>query len=138
EMRALAERHDRAGRKVLAFNCAFDRAGMRFGDDPAAPLARMAAAMRHAQQTGWEIVLVCHKTMDREMEPHLDAAGVDYVTHDITDANPEEIMRFYAQVDLAVGLRGHAQMIPFGLRRPIVSVISHDKLGFFLEDIGHP
>src|SRR5690606_3057904 len=62
----------------------------------------------------------------------------DYVTHDITDANPEEIMRFYAQVDLAVGLRGHAQMIPFGLRRPIVSVISHDQLGFFLEDIGHP
>ena len=28
-------------------------------------------------------------------------------------------------------------MIPFGLRKRVISVISHDKLGFFLEDIGH-
>ena len=32
-------------------------------------------------------------------------------------------------------MRGHAQMIPFGLRRPIISIISHDKMRFFLKDI---
>ena len=32
-------------------------------------------------------------------------------------------------------MRGHAQMIPFGLRRPILSIISHDKMKYFLEDI---
>ena len=47
-------------------------------------------------------------------------------------------MSFYAHIDLAVGMRGHAQMIPFGLRRPIMSLISHDKMRYFLEDIEHP
>ncbi|MFB2737144.1 hypothetical protein [Umezakia ovalisporum] len=28
-------------------------------------------------------------------------------------------------------------MIPFGLHRPIYSLISHDKLQFFLDDINH-
>jgi hypothetical protein len=35
-------------------------------------------------------------------------------------------------------MRGHAQMIPFGLGAPILSLIAHDKLGWFLDDIGHP
>ena len=35
-------------------------------------------------------------------------------------------------------MRGHAQMIPFGLGTPIFSIITHDKLSFFLEDIGKP
>jgi hypothetical protein len=29
-------------------------------------------------------------------------------------------------------------MIPFGVRTPIISLISHAKLGYFLADIGHP
>jgi polysaccharide pyruvyl transferase WcaK-like protein len=76
--------------------------------------------------------------MDRQIEPYLDAAGVDYDTVDLTDAGPKEIMTFYAQVDFAFGMRGHAQMIPFGLRRPIMSIISHDKMRFLLDDIERP
>ena len=29
-------------------------------------------------------------------------------------------------------------MIPFGCKTPILSIISHDKLAWFLEDINHP
>ena len=32
-------------------------------------------------------------------------------------------------------MRGHAQMIPFGLSKNIISIISHDKIGYFLEDV---
>ena len=35
-------------------------------------------------------------------------------------------------------MRGHSQMIPFGLRKNILSIVSHDKLKWFLEDIDHP
>jgi hypothetical protein len=35
-------------------------------------------------------------------------------------------------------MRGHAGMIPFGLGTPIVSLVSHPKLRYFLEDIGRP
>ena len=31
-------------------------------------------------------------------------------------------------------MRGHSQMIPFGLCKNIISIISHDKMKYFLED----
>jgi hypothetical protein len=33
-------------------------------------------------------------------------------------------------------MRGHAQMIPFGLGRMIIPIITHDKLVFFMKDVG--
>jgi polysaccharide pyruvyl transferase WcaK-like protein len=47
-------------------------------------------------------------------------------------------LKKYRQFDLVIGGRGHAQMIPFGLGVPILSLDVHDKLGFFLEDIDRP
>jgi hypothetical protein len=35
-------------------------------------------------------------------------------------------------------MRGHAGMIPFGVGTPILSLISHPKLGFFLRDLNRP
>ena len=32
-------------------------------------------------------------------------------------------------------MRGHAQMIPFGLNCEIVSLVTHNKMKWFLEDI---
>ncbi|MGI6855492.1 polysaccharide pyruvyl transferase family protein [Mesorhizobium sp. 1B3] len=138
EYRKLAEAHDTKMDRVLAFNAAFDRANLRFGKDAGRVLANVAGAVCKAHRRGWKIVLAAHKTMDRQIEPYLDAAGIDYDTVDLTDAGPREIMTFYAQVDFAFGMRGHAQMIPFGLRRPIMSIISHDKMRFLLDDIEQP
>lgn len=135
EYRELAQQHDARRSRILAFNMAFDRADHRFGDNAEILLTRIARALKGAQARGWTIVVAAHKTLDRNIEPYLDAVGVDYDTEDLTDAGPQAIMAFYAQVDFAFGMRGHAQMIPFGLRRPIFSIISHDKMRFLLEDI---
>lgn len=138
EYREMAERHDAKGDRVLAFNAAFDRAGHRFGPDATGVLTHVARAVKAAQDRGWRIVVAAHKSMDRDIEPYLDSAGVEYDTEELTDASPQAIMAFYAQVDFAFGMRGHAQMIPLGLRRPILSLISHDKMRFLLDDIQHP
>lgn len=37
---------------------------------------------------------------------------------------------------LVIGMRGHAGMIPFGCGTPILSLVSHPKLAYFLSDIG--
>lgn len=138
EYRELAESHDAKKSRVLTFNAAFDRAHLRFGEKHDEALMNVAHALRMAQERDWTILVAAHKEMDRQIEPFLDHAGVAYDTVDLTDADPEEIISFYAQVDLAMGMRGHAQMIPFGLRRPIMSIISHDKMRFFLDDIQKP
>lgn len=44
----------------------------------------------------------------------------------------------YSRPRLVIGMRGHAQMIPFGCNTPILSIISHDKMQWFLDDIHHP
>jgi polysaccharide pyruvyl transferase WcaK-like protein len=138
EYRSVAQAHDAKGERKLAFNAAFDREALRFGQDVDRVLANVAGAVLAAQERGWKIVVIAHKTMDRNIEPYLDAVGVEYDTADLTDAGPEEVMTVYSQVDFAFGMRGHAQMIPFGLRRPIMSVISHDKMRFLLDDIKRP
>ena len=37
-----------------------------------------------------------------------------------------------------MGMRAHAQMIPFGLNCRIISLGTHNKMRWFLEDIGAP
>lgn len=135
EYRARAKAHDATGQRILSVNAAFDRSEMRFGREGRGMLDRIAAAVRRAEENGWAIVVTAHKEADRRIEPHLDSAGVSYDTVDLTDASPDDVMAFYSEVDFAFGMRGHAQMIPFGLRRAFMSIISHDKMRFLLEDI---
>ena len=138
ELAAEVENHRQADMRLLRFNVAFDRPDMRFGPNESTALLSLARAIRHADQTGWSVHVTCHKTLDLQILPYLDEVGASYIVDDLTAADPEEILAAYGASDLTIGLRGHAQMIPFGLRRPIISVISHDKMGWFLDDIGHP
>ena len=55
-----------------------------------------------------------------------------------TGLTTAEIIKACTSLNLVIGMRGHAQLIPFGCNIPILSVISHDKLKWFLDDINHP
>lgn len=46
------------------------------------------------------------------------------------------IYKTYSKIDVVVGDRGHSQMIPFACGCKILTPISHDKLKWFLEDMG--
>ena len=43
-----------------------------------------------------------------------------------------------ARLPYMLGTRGHAQMVPFGMGAIPLSVLVHNKLGYFARDIGHP
>ncbi|MCV0427912.1 MAG: polysaccharide pyruvyl transferase family protein [Roseibium sp.] len=42
----------------------------------------------------------------------------------------------YSQMDLTIGMRGHANIVPFGMNTVPVGLGSHDKVGFFLKEAG--
>jgi len=44
----------------------------------------------------------------------------------------------YRQCDLVIGMRGHANIVPFGVGTRVVAIGSHAKNRFFLEEIGAP
>ena len=70
---------------------------------------------------------------------YLDAAGVLYENIILNkEMDADEYLNYFTAPELVLAVRGHAQMIPFGCKTPVVSIISHDKLKWFLEDIEHP
>jgi len=124
--------------KNIAVNIAFDRREMRFGNKEDKIMTDIAKILKKYSNRGWNIILANHKPQDNEFSRWLNKEKVLYQAVDLSQSQPEEIIKFYCDKKLTVGMRGHAQMIPFGLRKNILSIISHDKLKWFLEDIDHP
>lgn len=120
--------------ETIALNCAFDRPEMRFGDRKEEQLNELAQAAAILGRKN-KLLYYSHQIKDEAMCTYLDRAGADYEIIRLNKATPEEIMTAYCRVSLVMAMRGHSQMIPFGCRTPVISLISHDKLRFFLNDI---
>jgi SAM-dependent methyltransferase/polysaccharide pyruvyl transferase WcaK-like protein len=129
--------YQEASEPTLAVNIAFDRHHLRFGQREHEILWSMADAFLELERQGWQIKLFNHVSIDNDARFWFRARGLFAEEVNIGGVPPIDILREYSQATIAVGMRGHAQMIPFGLHRPIYSLISHDKLQFFLDDINH-
>lgn len=125
-------------RPRLVINTAFDRFALRMAGRERETLGSLARLAKRAADEGWEVTLVGHLFDDEAIVPFLKKEGVSFSVLHLTGVPTAEILRFYRSVDLVIGMRGHAQMVPFGLGTPILSLIAHDKMGWFLDDIGHP
>ena len=78
---------------------------------------------------------VAHMKDDFQFISYLDNEKISYAIVDLTNALPFKIIDFYKKVDIILGMRGHAQMIPFGMNCGIITLGSHDKMKWILEDI---
>jgi polysaccharide pyruvyl transferase WcaK-like protein len=116
----------------IALNCAFDRKELRSANDDI--LKNIAeVALQLSKKT--RIKYYSHVISDNQILPYFDSLGVKYEL--VSFSNVKEMIIEYSKPKLVIGMRGHAQMIPFGCNTPILSIVSHDKLQYFLDDIGH-
>jgi polysaccharide pyruvyl transferase WcaK-like protein len=123
--------------RTIAINAAFDRLQLRLGDQYASILEQIALACKQLSQDH-EIVYYAHAKSDYQMIPYLDRAHVPHRIVDLFHVPAQTIIEAYQKPSLVIGMRGHAQMIPFGCTTPILSLISHDKMRWFLQDIDRP
>lgn len=130
--------HVAPDRKELALNLAFDRRELRYGKDEAAIMERVVSAMRQAVAKGWKVHIAHHAWDDDPAISVFRNSGVPVEIHRLNRSSAQEVVQFYARMPLTIGVRGHAQMIPFGCGNGIISLVSHEKLGYFLKDIGQP
>lgn len=121
----------------IALNCAFDRRDLRYQGNEAQILERIAQAMR-ILSNNFPIRFYSHTYADSEMLPYLDRARVPYKVYRLEKRSPRQIVEAYSDSVITIGMRGHSQMIPVGCGRPIISLASHDKLLYFLEDVQAP
>ncbi len=121
--------------KNIGVNIAYDRYERRFGGQMHLILDKIASALKKLDEAGFNIINVCHLNSDAKFELNLDKNGVNYKTVFLNYLLPQEVYRFYNGIELMMGMRGHAQMIPFGLNCRILTLGTHDKMRWFLEDI---
>lgn len=123
---------------TVLVNAAYDRAGLRFGHDYGHFLAEMAKAVR-ALGAHAEVKCVAHSLDDERIAFDLRREhGVSLPVIPMYDFDNDAIRDTYARTKLVIGMRGHAGMIPFGCGTPIISLISHPKMAYFLSDIDRP
>lgn len=127
----------RRKRDFVALNMAFDRSRLRFGERIGETLTEVAQAVKKLSAQV-DIKYYSHMDADKAMLPFLDAASVPYELVDLRPVHPRTTIAAYADASLVIGMRGHAQMVPFGCATPIISLVSHDKMRWFLDDIDHP
>ncbi|MEU6606631.1 polysaccharide pyruvyl transferase family protein [Streptomyces shenzhenensis] len=123
---------------TVLVNCAFDRAGLRFGHDYGHFLAEMADALRSLRERA-DVRYAAHMPADEKFVHDLRREhGISLPVDPLYVMTNDEIRDLYRRAKLVMGMRGHAGMIPFGCGTPIISLVSHPKLAYFLLDIGRP
>lgn len=124
--------------RLLSINLAYDRAERRFSGKVEECIAEIGDAAKHMVSMGWRISVAVHDPRDRFFLPLLYRCGLTFDVVDLAHARLPEILAYYRNVDLTMGMRGHGQMVPFGLGGMIFTLSSHPKMNYFLEDIGRP
>lgn len=121
--------------KIIAFNVAFDREERRYGENREEILFQIAKAASVIAKKGYFIVYVAHCDDDLKFLYYLNKEEVKYKVKNLTQSLPYEVIRFYKNVEVSIGMRGHAQMIPFGIGVKLISLGTHDKMRWFLQDV---
>ncbi len=122
--------------RKVGVNIAFDREEQRYGAYKEIILEKIAKAVSEISQSGYKICYIAHCDEDLKFLEFLDRLNIDYKLYNLTCALPGEIVSCYHNMSIVLGMRGHAQMIPFGMGCRIISLGTHDKMKWFLEDIG--
>lgn len=89
---------------------------------------------------GWTILNTPFHRGDSAFARQLSASGqVDReVPLNVMDLPWRAGVELFRDVGLVLGGRGHAQLIPFGVGTPAISVYLHDKFRYFAADIERP
>ena len=120
--------------KKICINVSLDRRHLRFKSYNFF-IEQMNNYFKFLINEGWKIIYVAHKDLDLNFLEKINKEIYSKMkVKDLTNLEPKHIMNFYRSSNIVVGMRGHAQMIPFGLDQNIISLISHNKMKYFLKD----
>lgn len=124
-----------SGRIII--NAAFDRSRRRFGEGYDTFLEEMEKFISVIEGEGAEVLYASHLPGDERFVRDLARRfGRRLPMEALHRMTPDQGFATYRRASLVIGMRGHSTMIPFGLGTPVLSIVSHPKMRYFLEDIG--
>lgn len=121
---------------IVAFNYGSDRTSTRFTSPEQLEffLGSICSALQEASSLGFTVHLANHKPDDSVVASELTARGIDFKIIDLYKSTYEDICNYYRNISAVLAMRGHSQMIPFGLDKPVFTLVSHPKMQYFVED----
>lgn len=122
----------------VAFNVALDRAQKRMGENIDTILTQIAIAMQLLEKKGYEVHFIAHMNFELDFIPYLRRVGLNCPVHAASTWDVHRATRFYNDMDVVIGMRGHGIWIPFGVNCQIISLGNQNKTKWFLEDIDAP
>lgn len=122
----------------IGINLAGDRAHLRF--DKQFFYESLHGVIKDMRERGYEVHFFNHNwNPQSNCQDFIDSIPNQKTIHNIeTMWNRNDVDRavnLYRSMDLIIAMRGHSQMVPFGQCKKVISLISHDKLKWFLEDV---
>ncbi|MDX0309325.1 hypothetical protein GOC45_30945 [Sinorhizobium meliloti] len=133
-------KRDLKASKRVAFQITFEERHRAGGFDMAGLFRSTAEVIQKLLAEDWTVdVIVQHSHHDVHFPEYLrkNNINVRVVNLHTSFEGLYKHIEYYSDLPIVVGNRGHAQMIPFGMGSGIISILMHDKLGFFLDDIDH-
>jgi len=127
---------------TIAFQLAWDRIENRFGsvENASVFVEHIEWLISYFAKEGCNVAIVSHTNSDVDANlaiwEKLRQKRVCCEFVDLTGEDPDVLVNFYYGVKTIFTMRGHGQMIPMGLGSNVVSLISHDKMQYLLEDLG--
>ena len=123
----------------IGINLAGDRSDLRFNDQDSF-YRRFSKVLQTVTDKGYELCFFNHSwNPQSNCQDFINSLSCSKKIYNIeTVWNRKDIDRaisLYKSMDLIIAMRGHSQMIPFGQHKMVISLISHDKLKWFLEDV---
>lgn len=115
----------------FAINLSCDRLDQR--DISEIDFKKLIKTIKSLQEKGHKFTYLAHKDLDLKA---CEIIGIELFNKivNISNLNSNDIFKSYLEFDIVLGGRGHSLMIPFGLGIPVISLTTHNKQIFFLQD----
>lgn len=83
----------------------------------------------------YKVEIILHKNLDILIAKKINKEILKKIKIiNLTDVSVKKTIDYYKSLDLLYAMRGHHQLIAAGLCIPFYSIISHDKIKFFVDD----
>lgn len=127
--------------KIIGFQIANDRSASRFSGKISvrdAKFSEIRKTIEYFHNLNYEIHLIdqCVDSTFINWLKNRNAYKKEYKIISIKGLSTSAQNSYYKKLHALFATRGHAQMIPIALGVNVISIISHDKLKYFLQDIG--
>lgn len=123
--------------KSIGICLAFDRFQNRFSSDFNVIFSKLIEFANHWSSEGYSIQFFVHNPPDLESVYAGRFQESGYQLHNLSGRHIKDVLRFYQEKMIIIGMRGHSLMIPWGLLTPVISLTTQNKQKWFMEITDH-